>query len=118
MKFSRWLLLIAVMVGVGLVQVAWHNAVYFTGYAIGDRLHRVQIMEREVAWLDTQVTRLGSPVHLADVAQQRQLTLVAWSTMPSSPAAPSTREASSKGLRNPGEVAAPAVSSAGEQTAD
>ena len=117
MRFSRWLLLIAAMVGVGLAQVAWHNAVYFTGYAIGDRLHRVQTLEREVAWLDTQVTGLGSPVRLADVAQQRQLTLVAWSTMPTAPAIPAAPEGSKEPTRAT-DAAVPATSSSDEQTAD
>ena len=118
MKFSRWLLLIAAMVGVGLVQVAWHNAIYFTGYAIGDRLHRVQTIEREVAWLDTQVTGLGSPVRLADVAQQRQLTLVAWSMIPTLPAAPAARGTGSEEPEHTTGLTTPAASSLDEHTAD
>ena len=81
MRLSRWLALIALVVGFGGLQVAQRNALFLQGYALGDRMSRMHAQETEVAWLRARVTGLASPMHLAQVAQDRQLKLVAWSTL-------------------------------------
>jgi len=81
MRLSRWMTLIGVMVSLGCLEVAQHNAIFQKGYAVGDRLKRVHVQETDLAWLNTQVTNLSSPTHLARVVQERQLKLVAWSML-------------------------------------
>jgi len=78
MTIPRWLTLIAVMIGLGGVQVAQHNALWLQGYAIGKQTQRLHAMEGDITWLQAQVTGLASPARLADVAQERRLALVAW----------------------------------------
>jgi len=82
MRLSRWLALIAVMVGLGLLRVSQRNAVVLKGYAVGERLHRVHAKETDVTWLSAAVGGLVSPTHLAQVAEDRRLKLVARSTWP------------------------------------
>lgn len=82
MRLSRWLALIAVMVGLGLLRVSQRNAVVLKGYAVGERLHRVHAKETDVTWLAAAVDGLASPTHLAQVAEDRRLKLVARSTWP------------------------------------
>lgn len=81
MRLGRWLMLVAVMVGMGLLQVAQRNAVFVKGYAVGERMHRVHTQATEVAWLHAEVEALQSPTHLAQVVQERHLKLVAWSPL-------------------------------------
>jgi hypothetical protein len=81
MSLSRWLTLIAVLVGLGVLQVAQRNALFLKGYALGDRSDRVHAQETEVSWLNTRVLGLASPTRLSHVAQERNLKLVAWSTL-------------------------------------
>lgn len=81
MTLRRWLLLIAILVGIGVLSVSQHNALILSGYAIGERMHRVQLQETELAWLDARVNGLASPARLAQLARARQLELVAWSTL-------------------------------------
>ncbi len=85
-----WIVLIATLVGLGCLQVAQHNAMYLQGYALAEREHAVHTQRAQVSWLNAQVTELASPKHLAQVAQERRLNLVAWSTLPHS----ESREAS------------------------
>lgn len=80
MQLSRWVALIAVFVGVGTLQVSQRSALFLKGYALGDRMHRVQMKETDVAWLGANVVGLSSPRRLADIADERRLTFVAWST--------------------------------------
>ena len=81
MTLSRWMLLIAGMIGLGCLQVAQHNALFLQGYAVGARMKRVHAQETSVSWLQTQVAGLRSPMHLARVEQERRLQLVAWSAL-------------------------------------
>ena len=81
MNLSRWMLAIGVLVGLGCLQVAQRNALYLKGYAVGDRTHQVHVARRDVLWLKAEVTGLESPAHLARVAEERRLKLVAWSTL-------------------------------------
>jgi hypothetical protein len=81
-------MLVAVCIGWGIAQVAWRNAIVMNGYHVGERLASVQTAQTRVDWLATEVARLESPIHLAEVAAQQKLGLVAWSVLPSSPAAP------------------------------
>ncbi len=95
MKLSRWLMLIGIVVGIGCLRVAQRNAAFMAGYAVAERTHTIHAQEAQVAWLHTQVMGLESPQHLAQVAQERRLKLVAWSTLPSagSPAPSGPRQA-------------------------
>ena len=90
MRLTRWLLLIAAVVGLGCLQVAQRTALYLKGYAVGQRAHEVHTQNTEVSWLDTQVVGLSSPVRLAEVAQERRLQFVAWSTLEAAPRATRT----------------------------
>lgn len=81
MTISRWLSLIAVMVGFGGLRVAQHNALWLQGYAVGKQTQHLHAMESDVAWLKAQVTGLASPARLAEVAHERRLALVAWAPL-------------------------------------
>ncbi len=81
MNLSRWILVIGLMVGVGCLRVAQRNAIYLKGYAVGERMGRVHETQRDVSWLTADVIGLESPSRLARVAEERQLKLVAWSTL-------------------------------------
>ncbi|MBI3330686.1 MAG: hypothetical protein HYZ96_01080 [Candidatus Omnitrophica bacterium] len=81
MRLSHWVALIAVMVGIGFLRVSQRNALLLKGYAVGERLHRVHAKETDVTWLAATVDGLASPAHLAQVAEERRLKLVARSTL-------------------------------------
>lgn len=81
MALSRWLLLIGAVVGLGCLQVAQRNVLMMRGYAIGEGRAQVHAKDAEVSWANARVAGLASPVHLAQVAQERRLKLVAWSTL-------------------------------------
>ena len=81
MALSRWMSLIGIVVALGCLKVTQQNAVYVKGYAVGERLANIHQQETDVAWLNARVTGLESPGHLARTAQDRQLKLVAWSTL-------------------------------------
>lgn len=81
MRLSRWMILIAIFVSLGCLQVAQRTTMVLKGYAVGERMQRVHAQENAVAWLDAQVTGLGSPVRLAQAQEDRQLKLVAWSRL-------------------------------------
>jgi hypothetical protein len=82
MSLRHWLLLIALCVVGGALQVTWRNTIVMKGYRVGERLANVQAAQTRVRWLIAQVEGLESPVHLAAVSEQRKLGLVAWSTLP------------------------------------
>ena len=86
MRLSRWMMLIAFLVGFGCLQVAQRTAMVLKGYAVGERMRRVHAQENEVAWLNVRVTGLGSPSRLAQAQEDRQLRLVAWSRLSPGPA--------------------------------
>ena len=81
MSLSRWISLIGVVVALGCLKVTQQNAMYLKAYVVGDRLAKVHQQETEVTWLTAEVTGLESPGRLARTAQERQLKLVAWSTL-------------------------------------
>ena len=81
MRLTHWLMLIGLLVGLGCLQVAQRNALLLQGYAIGERMGRVHTTETDVAWLNMRVVGLASPTRLSQVAQERRLNLVAWSTL-------------------------------------
>jgi hypothetical protein len=85
MTFSRWMILIAALVGVGCLEVAQRSALVRSGYAVAERQRAVEAHDAAVTWLNAQVIGLSSPAHLAQVAQQRRLKLVAWSTLEAAP---------------------------------
>lgn len=81
MPLSRWMVLIASVVALGCLQVAQHNAMFLQGYAVGERTEHLHAQQTSLAWLDARVTGLASPAQLAQTAQERHLTLIAWSTL-------------------------------------
>ena len=83
MPLRLWFVLIGVVVGLGCLQVAQHNAVFMKGYAVGERTRHLHAQQTDVSWLNVQVAGLSSPAHLAQVARDRRLNLVAWSTLAS-----------------------------------
>lgn len=83
MKLSSWTVLIGLLVGLGCLQVTARNAVVLKGYAVGERTDRLHDQETDLAWLRADVQALRSPVRLSAVAQERQLKLVARSTLSS-----------------------------------
>ncbi len=85
MTLTRWLTLIGIVVGLGCLQVAQRNAVVLKGYAVGERLHRIQQTETEVLLAKERVIGLASPAALAQAAEDRQMKFVAWATLPSAP---------------------------------
>ena len=112
MRLSYWLGLVAVVTGIGCLQVSQHTAIVLSGYAVGQRISRVHAQETDVSWLNASVVGLASPAHLARVAQDNHLQLVAWSTVPHRPSP--TAMAQSEG--SPG--AAPLQLAAGDDTRD
>ena len=86
MRLRHWLLLIGGVVALGCLQVAQRTAVVMKGYAVGDGIRRLHARQTDVSWLNVQIAELSSPARLAQVAKDRQLKLVAWSTL--SPAPP------------------------------
>ena len=89
MRLQQWLILVGLVVGLGCLQVAQRNAIFFKGYAVGERMHRMHARETEVAWLNAEVQALQSPTRLAHVAEERRLKLVAWSSLVTRVSAPS-----------------------------
>lgn len=82
MRLSQWFMLIGAFVAVGCLTVAQRNAVYFQAYAVGDRLDRLHTEGTAVAWLRADVLELSSPSRLSQVAEDRRLKFIAWSTLP------------------------------------
>ena len=82
MPLSRWMMLIALVVAMGYLKVSQQNAIFLSGYAVGERTASVHAKTTDVSWLDVQVTEMASPTHLARIARDRGLNLVAWSTWP------------------------------------
>lgn len=95
MTLPRGMMLIGVVVGIGCLQVAQRNALVLKGYVVGERLQKVHAQERDIAWLDADVTGLVSPSHLARVARERELKLVARLRFP--PAGSLVRDAAAPG---------------------
>ena len=109
MRFSYWMMLIAVVVGVGWLQVSQRNALFLKGYAVGERLQRVHVQETDLSWLHAKVVGLTSPTRLAEVAQHRQLNFVAWSRLAPLPPLMSARPSPllhTRGTPQDGEVPA------------
>ena len=81
MPLRRWFLLIGAVVVLGCLQVAQRTGVVMKGYAVGERMRTLHARETDVAWSSLQITELSSPNRLAKVARERDLKLVAWSTI-------------------------------------
>lgn len=81
MRLTRWLALVAICVGCGLLQVSLRHRMIAQGYGLGERLGRLEQSRTEVARLTVEVVGLESPVHLAQITRQRKLELVAWSAL-------------------------------------
>ena len=98
MPLSRWMGLIGIVVAFGCLKVSQHNALYVKGYAVGERLTQVHQQETDLSWLHARVTGLESPGRLARAAQDRQLKLVAWSTLSPERAFAAVRAAESEAM--------------------
>lgn len=81
MSLSRWLFALGIMTGVGCLLVGQRMALTLQGYRLGADVRETHQRGGEVAWLETQVVNLSSPVHLAAVAKERKLELVARHTV-------------------------------------
>ena len=77
MRLAHWCALIALLAGLGCLQVGQRNAIILQSYAVGERMQQVHHQETDVSWLSARVTGLASPTRLAEVGQERGLKLVA-----------------------------------------
>jgi hypothetical protein len=82
MRAGHWFALIGLITAVGMAQVAQRTAIYLKGYEIGEQLAKMHELNNDTRWLETEVTGLKAPGHLAHVMKSRRLELVAWSTAP------------------------------------
>lgn len=89
MPLLRWFLLIGVVVGLGLLQVAQRNAIFLQGYAVGERMVKAHRESTDVSWLKARLDSLSSPAHLSEAAEKHRLKLVAWSVLRQVPPAQS-----------------------------
>lgn len=96
MRLSRWWILLGVVVGLGCLQVAQRTAIVMKGYAVGERVHRVHTQQTETSLETMEVAGLSSPLHLAQVAKERRMNLVAWSALHQQPTAAPLRVASAQ----------------------
>ena len=81
MSLSRWLIVLGLAVGIGMLITAQRIAVFMEGYVVGERMHQVHEEEVALGWVNHQVTGASSPVNLARDAQSRHLNLVASSSL-------------------------------------
>ena len=82
MALKRWLLLIAIMTGLGMAKVAEQTAVCVKAYELGREQVATHALESETWSLQTDVISLESPTHLAEAIRQTPRGhLVAWSTL-------------------------------------
>ncbi|MBI4596837.1 MAG: hypothetical protein HY737_00365 [Candidatus Omnitrophica bacterium] len=81
MPLARWVVFVALAVGISMLITAQRMAVFMEGYLVGKRLQQVQEYETRLSWLSHQVIGEASPASLAREAQSRQLALVAWSSI-------------------------------------
>jgi hypothetical protein len=78
----RWLLLVAVMTGVGIAKVAQQTALSLAAYRVGRSYRAHHELENQTAWLRMEVLSMQSPIALARTMHDRHVTLVAWSNLP------------------------------------
>ena len=82
MSLKQWALLIACVAVVGIARVAQQTTLRLKAYDVGARLTQVHELENRTQWMEAQVDGAHAPLHLARIARQRKLELVAWSAMP------------------------------------
>ncbi|MBI3320233.1 MAG: hypothetical protein HYZ89_06580 [Candidatus Omnitrophica bacterium] len=82
MTFRRGLLVLAILVAYGVVQVTQQTAIRVLAYEVGKRSQRLHERENETRWLKTQVVALQSPIRLARSLKDQKAGLVAWSALP------------------------------------
>ena len=73
MRLTQWLLLIIFVVTIGCLQVAARNSVLFKGYSVGGQWQAVHAKNTDAQWLNARVTRLSSPIQLAQVAKHQKM---------------------------------------------
>jgi hypothetical protein len=72
-------MLIVALMGIGMMKVAQHNAVVMKGYSLGEQTRNIHTARTDLAWLEAEVTGMGSPTYLLEHADEENLKLVAWS---------------------------------------
>jgi len=110
LTMSRWLIVLAGVVSLGMCQVAQRNAIVFSAYGVGERMVRVHTEETDVTWLRARVDGLASPVHLANVARAQQLKLIARTTLDAATISGNARLAASSPASGHPHASAPAPS--------
>ncbi len=85
MRLSRWVTLIAILVGLGCLQVSQRNAIFLKGYALGERIDHMHTQETDLSWLHASVVGLESPTHLARVAEDFGMEFEARKTVSATP---------------------------------
>ncbi len=85
MRLSQWVTLIAILVGLGCLQVSSRNAIFLKGYALGERIDQMHTQETDLSWLHASVVGLESPTHLARVAGNRGMKFEARKTVSATP---------------------------------
>jgi hypothetical protein len=106
MRLSHWLGLVALVTGIGCLQVSQRTAIMLGGYGVGQRMSRVHAQETDVSWLQANVVGLASPTHLARVAQEKRLNLVARSTVSRNPLPQAAAQARTAPAAQPIQLAA------------
>lgn len=85
MPLARGLVMVAVLVALGCLQVAQRNALLVKGYRVGSLTAQVHAQETQLALRRAEVAGMASPQALARAAAQRHLKLVAWETVDHQP---------------------------------
>ncbi len=85
MKLRDWFVVFSVVVLLGCLKVSQRNGLIMQGYSVGENIQRLQVQERELAWLKMDVLGASSPTRLAKIAQEREWDFVAWSTLQEQP---------------------------------
>jgi len=82
MRPTYWFMVIALLVVLGCLLAAQRLSIFARAYEVGEQMGRLHAAESDVAWLATQVEALASPTYLSQIAKERNLQFVAWSTLP------------------------------------
>ncbi len=81
MSFSRWLALIGLLVGIGMLKVAQETSLALDAYRTGRDYTKLHDLETDTRWLETKVIALQSPIALVSTMKERHVQLVAWSRL-------------------------------------
>ena len=116
----RWLLLVALLTGVGMAKVAQQTSLSLAGYRVGRSYAAWHTLENDTVWLRSQVLSMRSPMALAQTMRDKHVTLVAWSSLPggsamaAGPVAPAPRASAAASKARTGSKLALADDGAGQ----